>query len=237
MRIAILSDIHGNIRALDTVLQDVERRGPFDQLVIAGDLCVFGPRPKEVIDRLRELPCEIVQGNTDLWLVDPDSMPTGDESVPEIVAWTRDRLEPADLSLLSGLGFSYEFTPVRGYDLLVVHANPHDLVAPIYPDTDIGELTRLTENVMAEVLAFGHVHIAFVRKVGGLTLVNAGSVGMPRDGDIRASYAALEWDGNLWQIAHHRVEYDLEATAEEIRKGRMPHAKQRIKILREASYP
>ena len=236
MRIAILSDIHGNITALDAVLQDVERRGPFDHLVIAGDLCVFGPRPKEVIDRLRELPSEIVQGNTDRWLVDPDSMPTEDEPVSEIVAWTRDRLEQADLTLLSGLGFSYEVTPVRGHDLLVVHANPHDLVAPIYPDTDIGELTRLTENVMAEVMAFGHVHIAFVRKIGGLTLVDAGSVGMPRDGDTRASYVALEWDGNLWKIAHHRVDYDLEATVEEIKKGRMPHAKERIQILRQASY-
>ncbi|MFQ5946289.1 MAG: metallophosphoesterase family protein [Anaerolineae bacterium] len=236
MRVAILSDIHGNIRALDAVLGDLEERGPFDHLVIAGDLCVFGPRPKEVVDRLREIPCEIVQGNTDLWLVDPESMPAGDRSTSETVAWTRDRLEKEDLSLLQGLGFSYEVTPVRGHDLLVVHANPHDLVAPIYPDTDIGELTRLTENVVAEVLAFGHVHIAFVRKVGGLTLVDVGSVGMPRDGDSRASYAALEWDGNSWHIAHHRVEYDLDGTAEQMRKGRMPHAKQRIKILREASY-
>lgn len=236
MRVAVLSDIHGYLIALDAVLQDLDASGPFDHIVVAGDLCVFGPRPKEVLDRLRELPCEIVQGNTDLWLVDSGSLPD-DESVRDAVEWTKAQLDEDDLSLIRELSFSYEIAPAPGHSLLAVHANPHDLVAVINPDTDIGELTRLTENVMAEVLVFGHIHIPFVRRTGGLTLANVGSVGVPLDGDPRSSYASFVWDGNQWNISHHRVEHDLDATVADMRKRRMPHVKDRIRILRNASRP
>lgn len=236
MRVAILSDIHGYLISLDAVLQDLDAGGPFDHIVVAGDLCVFGPRPKEVLDRLRELPCEIVQGNTDLWLVDSGSLP-GDEKARDAAEWTKAKLDDDDLSLIRELSFSYEVTPAPGHSLLTVHANPHDLVAMITAETDIGELTRLTENVMAEVLVFGHIHIPFVRKAGGLTLANVGSVGIPLDGDTRSSYATFEWDGNQWTISHHRVEYDLEATVKDMREQHMPYVKDRIKVLRDASRP
>ncbi len=234
MRVAILSDIHGHLHALDAVLQHVDAEGPVDHIVVAGDLCVFGPRPKEVLDRLRELRCEIVQGNTDLWLVDSSSLPD-DDSVRDAVEWTKVQLDDDDLSLIRKLGFSHEVAPAPGHSLLTVHANPHDLVAPITPDTDIGEITRLTENVMAEVLAFGHIHIPFVRRAGGLTLANVGSVGIPFDGDTRSSYATFEWDGDQWTVLHHRVEYDIEATVKDMRKQRLPNHKDWIKALRQAS--
>lgn len=237
MRVAILSDIHGNLLALSAVLEDLERQGPLDHLVVAGDLCVFGPQPKEVLARLRDLPCEIIQGNTDLWLIDPSSMPEGDSEASEIAEWTRGMLDDDDLALISRLRFSYEIAPVRGHSLLIVHANPHDLIAPIRMDTDLGEITRLTENVMAEVLAFGHVHIPFIRRVGGLTLACVGSVGAPLDEDVRPCYAILEWDGDRWLIQHHRVPYDVKAAIREIQHSGIPHAKKRAALLRAARRP
>lgn len=234
MRIAILSDIHGNLVALEAVLADIDRQGPFDRLVVAGDLCMAGPHPAEVIARLRSIPCRVIKGNTDAWLVKPPTVPSGNDRLREIVSWTRERLSRDDLDYLAALPFQVEISPARGHDLLVVHANPHDLETPIRPDTSLGELTRLTENVGAEVLAFGHVHIPFVRRVGGLTLVCVGSVGSPLDGDPRAAYAIPNWDGNRWAIEHRRAEYDVEATARDMRHVKMPSAKHWAERLRRA---
>lgn len=237
MRVAILSDIHGYLEALNAVLEDIDGRGSLDHIVVAGDLCMFGPRPNEVLGRLREIPCEIIQGNTDAFMVDAGSLPSVDDKVRDFREWAKARLDDDDLSLLRDLSFSYEITPVRGHSLLVVHANPHDLVTPIFRDTEIGEVKRLTQNVTAEVLAFGHVHIPFLRRIGDLTLASVGSVGIPFDGDPRACYATLQWDGTHWSVSHHRVEYDLDATVEDMRTRQIPHAEDQIKVVREAARP
>nr|MCU0508929.1 metallophosphatase family protein [Anaerolineae bacterium] len=177
MRIAILSDIHGNAVALDAVLEDIQRDGPFDEIVVAGDLVWSGPRPREVVDRLLATGVTIIRGNTDAYFsASPDEM--------------TQQLGPERVAYLRTLPFSHRISPAAGQDLLIVHANPRDLDQPILPratEADLDELLLEDGRVPAwRCLAFGHVHMPFQRTWRDRLLVNVSSVGLPMDGDHRA---------------------------------------------------
>lgn len=127
MRIALLSDIHGNIVALDAVLADMAGRGPFDLTAVAGDLVWAGPWPAEVVDRVQALNGPVIQGNTDaLFGLAAEETPSGKDEIRyrDHMAWMRDRLGPARVAYLAALPFSHRISPAAGHDLLIVHANP-----------------------------------------------------------------------------------------------------------------
>jgi len=230
MRIVICSDIHGNVVALEAVLAQIARDDAPDALFVAGDLVLFGPRPAETMARLRALPqARFVKGNTDHYLVDRSS---DDEDVK----FARARLSEDDMTFLADLPFEQRLEVAPGHGLLVVHANPRDLEQAIKPDTPEAILRPLLETVDAEVLAFGHYHVPFVRQLDQLTLVDVGSVGMPRDGDRRAAYAVLTWDGRHWQIEHRRVPFAIEAVAQDLVTVGYPDAADVARRLLAARY-
>lgn len=236
MRIAIISDIHGNDLAFAAVLHDLAKQPRCDQLVIAGDLCLNGPRPREVLQRVQELQCPVIQGNVDLETV--TQAPEKGEKKRSTVAWTREQIGEAGIAYLANLPFSYRVQNTGGLDLLIVHANPLNLEDALFPNADDETLEHLLGGLDARVgaLAFGHLHIAYVRRWRGLLLADVASCGAPRDEDRRAAYGILTWQEDHWEAEIRRVPYDLPAVLKQIKNSGMPNIEKRIKVLQEARY-
>ena len=230
MRIVIFSDVHGNVVALEAVLAEIRRTAAPDALFVAGDLAMVGPRPAEALALLRTLDgARFVMGNTDKDLID---WPPGDADID----WTRAHLSADDIAFLRGLPFEQRLEVAPGHELLVVHANPRDLEEPIKPGNPEALVRPLLEGVTAEVVAFGHYHVPFVRTLDRWTLVDVASAGIPRDGDQRSVYATLIWEGGAWRVEHHRVPFDIEAVARDYAAVGYPDAQQAAQRLLKASY-
>ncbi|HLJ66584.1 MAG TPA: metallophosphoesterase family protein [Chloroflexota bacterium] len=231
MQAVIMSDIHGNLEALRSVAGALPES---DVVVVAGDLCLEGPRPAETLDLLRELGWRAVRGNTDQDLVTPprDLKP----AKADMIAWTRRQLGPDRLAWLAALPFSVTVEAAGTPLALVVHANPKNLDQHLYPTMTEEELRPYLDGLESRVLAFGHLHIPYVRPVAGVLLVDVSSVGHPKDGDRRAAYTVLRWDGDQRSVTQVRVPYDIERTIEEMRGSGMPHVEDEIASLLKASY-
>ncbi len=236
MRIAIISDIHGNQVALEAVLEHIAQQTAIDTLVIAGDLCLNGPHPQEVLETLQALNCPVIQGNVDVDVT--RQRPKKGTKKRDIVDWTREQIGDTGINYLDMLPASHLVTNPDGTDALIVHANPLNQEDTIFPTETDKELERLLGHVSPTIgaIAFGHLHIAYQRRWRDLLLLDAGSCGLPRDEDHRASYGVLTWHDGIWQAEHHRVEYDMSRVIDQLRTCGMPHVEKRIKILLEARY-
>ncbi len=235
MRIAIMADIHGFNIALDAVLEDIQSLGPFDHVVIAGDLCEGGPAPVDVIDRIRSLALPCVQGNTDRDIADGSRRSAS-------ATWTRSQIGAQGIAFLADLPFEKRIKPLPNvpeeFDLLIVHANPNDLDHHIRPDATDREIANLVGGVRAAVIAFGHLHIPYERRVGTTLLLNVSSAGNPKDGDLRCVWGIVEWDDSTqtWRTDIRRIPYPIEATVAQIRRSSIPDPEALIESLLRASY-
>ena len=235
-KMALLSDIHGNLPALEAVLSDIEAQTAPDAYWVLGDLVAFCPWPAETLARLRALPnVALLQGNTDRYLVtgrrpvvpvrSPDDwarMPVGLAVRDALFRWTVERLSYADYEFLRDLPPRLEMD-VPGYGHLVaVHATPADDETNLYPDTPDDEIRPHLASLDARLLLYGHTHRPVDRTVGSVRLVNPGSVGLPLDGDPRPAYALLDFEGERCTVTIRRVEYDLEAVIAELERVEHP---------------
>ena len=236
MRIAIISDIHGNQLALEAVLRDLEGQPSCDQLVIAGDLCLNGPRPREVLQIIQELECPVLQGNVDLETATP--APEKGKKRQSTVSWTREQIGTAGIEYLAHLPFSHQVTTPDNSALLIVHANPLNQEDALFPNADDSTLEGLLGSLdpRIEALAFGHLHIAYTRRWRDLLLVDVASCGAPRDEDQRAAYGIISWQDGHWDAEIRRVQYDVQAVVKQIKSCGMPNVEKRIKVLLEARY-
>ena len=225
--VAILSDIHGNDAALAAVLDDL-RPQPHDRIVIAGDLAMNGPRPREALARLRALGAPTIRGNADRAVCSARSTNPG-------ARWVRERLGQDHLSYLACLPFSHRITPPSGVspgdDLLVVHSTPASdaAILTVQPDpfgllnvTPPERAAQLLGDATAGIIVSGHVHYASEGTAAGRRFASVGSVGFPYDGDPRAAYALATWDGRSWRLRHRRVTYDHRQVADEVRAWGYP---------------
>lgn len=239
MRVAILADIHGNATALEAVLADLDAIGGADALVVAGDLCLDGPKPREALDRVRALGCPVIQGNTDRDLAAPAAEPP-ETDFQRLLAWTRERIGEDGVAYLRALPFSHTIeAPAPDAAILVVHANPVDLDQQLRPLAPEEELLPLLASVppSVAVVAFGHLHLPYTRQVGRLLLADISSVGLAKDGDPRAGYGLFTWTGSSWQVEQRRVDYPLEAVVAELRDAYPPGVDESIMNLVRATYP
>lgn len=239
MRVAILSDIHGNLLALEAVLDDLAATGGADAVIVAGDLCLGGPQPRETLARLRALGYPIVQGNTDRDLALAPAE-TAESDHAELLDWTRQQLAEDALAFLRALPFDHRvLDPTGAGSLQIVHANPQNLDDPLQPYSPDTAVAPLLSGLAPEVqaLAFGHLHIPFAREFGFLLLANISSVGQPKDGDRRANYGLLQWADSSWSVEQRRVEYPVDEVVAQLREAAPPGADELIKTLLRARYP
>jgi predicted phosphodiesterase len=222
-RIALLSDIHGNAAALDAALAEVRREAP-DLVAVCGDLVLNGPRPREVVDRVRELEAGgalVVQGNTDIAVADLDmtaAFPWLDE-VPHthVVAaeWAHDELGDERLDWLRRL--PAERRAWAGDTLvLVCHASPGSQSQGLGSDVDAATVVERVTRTDARIIACGHTHVQDVRDLGWKQVVNPGSCGYAFDGDPGAAWCMLEIDGDDVQVTLRRTAYDTRPVSDEL---------------------
>jgi putative phosphoesterase len=232
MRIAVVSDIHGNRTAFQAVLADLGRTAP-DLILQGGDLAYGGSHPAEIIDHVRSLGWPGVRGNTDEVLWAPQSLPEMPSllklrrMIEEIIPTTCTWIGEERIQWLKSLPQTQSHQGVN-----VVHASPNNLWrAPLANATD-AELETAYASLNARVAVYGHIHQPYVRTVQGFTVANSGSVSLSYDGDPRASYLLI--DGPDASI--RRVEYDVETEVRELMESGMPHADWVARTLRAGRY-
>lgn len=233
MRIALISDIHGNFVALQAALADIDRRAA-DRIICLGDVAVFGPQPREVIRRLQELDIPVVMGNTDQWLLNPESWSDDEEKrrQVEIEMWNAGLLNEADKAIVVGYAPTLSLDYGDGLTLLCYHGSPRSFNDSIRPTTPEEELDGWFPESRALVMAGGHTHEPMIRRYGSSMLLNPGSVGLPlvrtANGDDAnptwAEYALLEWESGTLAVTLRRVPYALDDLAATVRAAGMPHA-------------
>lgn len=226
MRVAVLADVHGNLPALEAVLSDLKAQGGAAETWVLGDLAVFCPYPVQVLERLTAIPnSRFLRGNTDRYLVTgrrPPQMAVGDESqwrkLPAFLKerdanfrWTIEHLTYEWYSFLRGLPCEQRME-IPGYgSVLAVHASPLGDEVGIWEDTPDDQLRHMLSGVDARLLVCGHTHHQLGHWLNDeVWVVNAGSVGLPLDGDQRAAYATLDFEGGDCWASFHRVDYDVE---------------------------
>ncbi len=235
MRIAVLSDIHGNLLGLDACLADLASQGGAEAIVAAGDLCLDGPKPKKVLQRLEEIGAACVRGNTDRYIAEEGSNESFEPAERAQIEWTRREIGEHWRSWLQGLPFALRI----GEDdnqLLIVHANPKTDDEHLWPDADETVLQRLIGDERASTMAFGHLHLPYVRMWHGKLLVNVASAGLPKDGDPRACYAILTERNGGWEVKHRRVAFDTKRVATQLAACGIPESGELIATLRRHRY-
>lgn len=235
MRIALLSDIHGNLLALDQVLSAIQNES-VDRIVCLGDVVANGPQPHQVIERLRPLNCPIVMGNTDEWFLVPQSYDPNSEKerrLMEMLEWGTGQLSSADLDWIRTFQPSVQLHLADSQTLLCFHGSPRSSSEVIFATTPDEELMRMLETARATVMAGGHTHVQMLRRCGDLTIINPGSVGMPIErgmegaGDRRpprAEYALVTAHANQLSVEFRRVPINLDELRRVVRASGMPHA-------------
>ncbi len=234
MKIAVLSDIHGNLFALETVLADLKRER-VDRIVCLGDIVFGGPQPLEVITRLRELGLSIVMGNTDAFFVHtptPDPNDENDRRIMEMIGWAREKLTSDDLSFLKTFQPRIEMPLEGGKTLLCYHGSPESNTGLILATTPDNELAQALGDYRATVMAGGHTHTQMLRRFERVILINPGSVGMPFERGLAGApdrrppwgeYAILTSDKENLGIELRRVPLDIGAMIAQAHKSGMPH--------------
>ncbi|HKY54788.1 MAG TPA: metallophosphoesterase family protein [Anaerolineales bacterium] len=247
MKIAILSDIHGNSLALDAALAEIATIG-VDEYWILGDLVALGPDPLGVLQRLSVLPnCKFIRGNTDRYVVTGDRPPPfaselGQDSekirifaeVAGTFAWTLGVITAGGwLDWLSQLPLELETILPDETKCLCVHASPGNDdgfgIRRDWPDT---EIHTLLQKCTADLICIGHTHQQINRKVDNWHILNPGSISNPRPPILEASYALLEATTEEYRVEHRTVEYNREEIILQVQKLRHPGAEFIIKHMR-----
>jgi putative phosphoesterase len=238
VRVAVISDIHGNLTALEAVMSDLQHRG-VDRVLHGGDLVLMGAQPAEVIDRVRELGWPGVLGNTDEVLWRPEVQARQQRLAPKLSPLLNlifNSYAPATLELIGDERLSWlRRLPVeqRLADIALLHAAPGDLWrAPTPESTDV-ELEATYSPLGAGMAVYGHIHRPFVRTLAGsFTIANSGSVGLPWDGDQRAAY--LLFDNGRTEVI--RVAYDIERETALLLKSGYPDAARLTEMRRRGAF-
>jgi putative phosphoesterase len=227
-RVAIITDIHGNLLALQESLAAIDKIG-VDAIYCGGDLVGYGPHPNEVCELIEQRAIPTIYGNYDYAIgrelddcgcayVTAHDRELGQRSV----AWTLQHTDPAAKQFMHALPFDLRFQ-VGETAIHLVHGSPRKVNEYLFEDKPASLYERLAKAEDADMLVFGHTHKPWIATFGGVRFVNCGSVGKPKDGDPRAGFAILESD-DAGQVSAsiQRVPYDAEAVAREVEAAGLP---------------
>jgi putative phosphoesterase len=226
-RVAVITDIHANLPALQAALARIDELH-VDSLYCGGDLVGYGPHPNEVCALVAQRAIPTIYGNYDHAVardledcgcayVTAHDRELGQRSVD----WTLTHTDQASKDFMRSLPFDLRFavgaTPVH-----LVHGSPRRVNEYLFQDKPARLYERLAAAEAADVLVVGHTHKPWIGAFGGVLFVNCGSVGKPKDGDQRASFALLEADGERVRARIERVDYDAGAVAREVAAAGLP---------------
>jgi predicted phosphodiesterase len=236
MRYGLISDVHGNLPALEAVLAELDGRPEVAGVYHLGDLVGYAPWPDEVVALLRKRGVPGVAGNYDsTTATDYEHCgckyedPRQEELSHESYEWTRAKVSAETREWLGALPFRIDVRPLGGHRagprLILVHGNP--VLNTVYWTEDRSDdfCLKMAAQLGAkrgDVVAFGHTHKPWHRVIEGIHFVNTGSVGRPKDGDWRAGYVVVAMDGEAVEVELARVEYDLARAVEGIRESSLP---------------
>ncbi len=226
MRVAILSDIHANITALEAVLDDLTRQDA-EAVYCLGDLVGYAPFPNEVIDRIQSDAVPTIVGNYDDGVGfdrdecgcayrDPEEQRLGDMSLQ----WTKKRVPAERKAFLRSLVPEIRFE-ADGKRFRLVHGSPRRMNEYLFEDRPLSSFQRLAATSETDVLVFGHTHKPYTKRVDNVLFLNAGSIGKPKDGDPRACYVVLDTAGDV-NVEFRRIRYDVHKVATAIRESELP---------------
>jgi putative phosphoesterase len=233
MRVGFISDIHGNLFALEPVLADLETQN-VDRIVCLGDIC-FGPQAHECLVRIRELGCPIVLGNWDAWST--DGFPPADDPVGamlyEIGAFWAGLLTDEDHEFVKTFVPTFDIEGDDGLLMHCFHGSPKSFTDWIFATTPDAEIEPLFADTNAPILVGGHTHLQMVRRFGQHMIVNPGSVGQPFaewwPKAIRVApwgeYGVVDAVGNRLEVDLRRVPIDVDGLLQFFADSGMPHAK------------
>jgi predicted phosphodiesterase len=232
MRLALIADIHGNLPALEAVLEEIERDG-VDEIVCLGDVAL-GPQPAETVERLRDLGCPVVMGNWDAWSF--QEMPRLDGELGQVLrdqlAWSSEQLSAADERYVRGFDDTVELELGGGAQLLGFHGSPRSFVDMILATTPDDEVEGMLGGRTPLVLAGGHTHFQLFRRFAESAIVNPGSVGLPfRRGDTGvmpispwAEYGLVDYEDDRLGVQLRRTPFDVDGFLSRMLASGMPHA-------------
>ncbi|WP_066067711.1 metallophosphoesterase family protein [Neobacillus soli] len=233
MRIAFISDIHGNATALDAVLGEINQRN-VEKVFVLGDLCFRGPEPHRSLELVKSLNAEVIKGNADEWIVRGIKEGEVPDSALEMMSkerdWALSQLDEGNVEYLKNLPteLKLEYGKVK---IHAYHATPHSLfevVTPYESDQLIAEKMMGSE---ADIYIYAHIHKPYIRYINGKCIINIGSVGLPFDGLAKSSYALLEIQEESFQTSIVRVAYDVNKVIKQFTESDYPNSEQMKKIL------
>ncbi|WP_058306551.1 metallophosphoesterase family protein [Gracilibacillus massiliensis] len=235
MRIAFLSDIHGNAEALEKVIEDIKTK-QVDRIVLLGDIAYRGPEPAKSIDLIRSLTTDVIKGNADQWVVrgvrEGEVPNQAIDVMQKEQQWTKNQLTEDQVAYLEELPSELSFE-ADGIKIHAFHATPDslfDVVLPNVSDNDL--LGKLTQKQEADLYLYGHIHKAYQRTIEGKTIVNLGSVGLPFDGIAKASYVLVDITEGQIQTSHVRLSYDIEKVCQQYVDVDYPNIEKMQNIIR-----
>ena len=226
-RVAVITDIHANLPALQAALARIDDLG-IDRIYCGGDLVGYGPHPDAVCALIAEREIPTIHGNYDHAIardledcgcayVTPHDRELGRRSVD----WTLAHTSAAAKAFMRELPFDLRFS-VGSTAVHLVHGSPRKVNEYLFEDKPASLYERLAATESADVLVFGHTHKPWVRSHGGVLFVNCGAVGKPKDGDPRSAFAVLNAGPDDVQVSIERVAYDADAVASEVRAAGLP---------------
>lgn len=220
MKIAIFSDVHANIQAMEAVWDDIQQQDP-DEVYCLGDLVGYGANPNEVIEFIRDNEIPIIMGNYDNGVsleLDSCGCKYNNSKLERLgelsIWWSRGHTSQANKDFLKELPREFRLKE----NVLMVHASPRSLHEYLPEERPTVTFERIAKVAECDIMLFGHTHIPYKKRVAETLFVNTGSVGRPKDGEPRAGYVILD----SGEVEFRRVAYDAEGAAQAIRASDLP---------------
>lgn len=211
MKIAVLSDIHGNLTALNAVLNDINKLD-INKFIIAGDHIVDCPENNEVLYKIKNLNAYVIKGNREKYVLNYHNgmhSEWNNHKQMAAIVWTHENIDEGNIKYIDELPEQLNISLPKMDNIRVVHGSPFDISEQLFPDKYPERIEKALKGIKESVLICGHTHESWSKVVYNKLIVNPGSVGVPFNENKFAEYAVLTWSDNQWVASHYQVEYDL----------------------------
>jgi len=236
MKLAFLSDIHGNAVALEAVLQDIKEKN-VDKIYVLGDICYRGPEPQRSLELVQSLNCDVIKGNADEWVVRGVSRGEVPDQALNMMNrerdWISSQLDQGNIDYLDKLPMEL-MIEAKGMKIHAFHATPNSLfeiVPPFESDEVLRDKFMVNE---ADLYICAHIHKPYIRYINGKCVINIGSVGLPFDGIKKSSYALIDITANGFQTTIVRVPFNTDKVIQQYKEYNYPNAEVLSNIIQNA---